>query len=297
MLPVRIRIAVALVVIAAGLAGIWLWRARRVELAPVGKAPTAPAENARKEDAEPQSMCAAKEGSESRQFGPFRLVVERDANDVCVFHLFAGNGEQLATDDTALAISAQYVDLDRDRVPELVVVADSGGSGLHAESYVFTEKPKARLVTHYDGCATDVFDAGNGQRVLRTCHLGFNMIDGVCNGCSPRPWIFYALENGTLQKRNARFASEYDKSIRFEEDQLKELDVPAFVASTSDDDPDYSGSAVRWRVMRILADYIYSDRNAKAIEVAGKLWPAWDRDRILNDLGASVDVRATEAQR
>jgi hypothetical protein len=44
-------------------------------------------------------------------------------------------------------------------------------------------------------------------------------------------------------------------------------------------------------VMHMLADYIYSDRHAKAIEVAGKLWPAWDRERILNDLGAHLPPR------
>jgi hypothetical protein len=289
MVPVRLRVAIALVGLVAlvvGVGGAWLARARWFQHPPVTEAAKAApaAESARREDAEPQSICPAEQGSRSIRYGPFQVVVERDDQDVCKFEVRTASGEHLADDDTALAIDAQYVDLDRDGVPELLLVSDSGGSGAHANSYIFTAKPQPRLVMQYDGCATGVRDAGNGGRVLQTCHLGFNMMDGICNGCSPRPRIFYALENGALRNRSARFAAEYDKSIGFEEEELKGLDVAAFVASTADDDPAYVDSDVRWRVMRILADYIYSDRDTEAIEVAGKLWPAWDRGRILGAL-------------
>jgi len=292
MVPVRIRIAIGVAMLFVALAGAWLIRGR-VEQTVVVEAPaTPPAKETPREDAEPQSLCPREQGETSRQYGSFQLRVERDADEMCRYEIRLANGEHWGDDDIPLAVGAQHVDLDRDNVPELLVVADSGGSGLYADTYVFTEKPQPHLVEKYTGCATDLFDDGNGGRVLRTCHLGFNMMDGICNGCSPRPRIFYALENGKLVNRSARFVAEYDTSIRFEEEELKTLDVVAFAASTADDDPAYRNSDVRWRVMRILADYIYSDRDARAIEVAATLWPAWDRERILNDLGARTAVQS-----
>jgi len=290
---VKIRIAIALIVVAV-IAGVWLVRGRMPRAGVVqapGLATPSPVTETRKEEVAPQSLCPREAGAVTRQYGSFKVRVERDADDMCHYEIRLANGQHWGEDDIPLALGARHVDLDRDDVPELIIVADSGGSSLHADTYVFTEKPQPHLVEKYDGCATEIFDAGNGGRVLRTCHLGFNMMDGICNGCSPRPRIFYALENGVLKNSNARFAAEYDKSIAFEEQELKTLDVAEFVASTKDDDPAYSNSEVRWRVMSILANYIYSDRDAKAIEVAGKLWPAWDRDRILNDLGAHPSSR------
>ena len=236
------------------------------------------------EDAEPQSYCPAKREVKAVHYGLFELEVERNADDLCEFRVFTKQDGILAMDAGALEITAQYRDLDQDILPELIVVADSGGSGLHADTFVFTSKPKKRLVEKYDGCATRVHIARDGSRTLRTCELALNMFDGVCNGCSPRPAIFYALEKGELRNVTTKFVDEFDQWIKEEEEALKPEDVKNFLETKSQDDNEYIDAPARPIALRIAVDYIYSGRPEKAREFLNKYWPAFDRERLLDEL-------------
>src|SRR6185295_15887176 len=185
--------------------------------APVASAPAA--------DAEPENACPSETGSKVARYGSFEVTLNRE--DGCNVSVKAG-GALLASDETGLAVYVQSVDLDRDGAAELLVVADSGGSSLHSNNYVFTEKPAPRLVEMYDGCATRVRRAPDGRPALETCTLGMNMMDGVCNGCSPRPLVYYMLEGGKLVRRNNLFAAVYDRRIAAEEKDIKPDEAEAF---------------------------------------------------------------------
>lgn len=246
------------------------------------------------EDAEPASLCPPARGKVVKTYGSLELTVERSEDDVCRFGVRSMKGatlSPLAEDAGGLEITAQFADLDADAANELIVVADSGGSGLHADTLVFTQRPEPHLVEKYDGCATRLDKAPDGRRVLKTCTLSMNMMDGVCNGCSPRPNIYYLLEGGKLVQRNSLFTAAYDKYIEAEEKNIKNItpeQAEAFLASESMDDDAFYNSPMRDAVMRIAADYIYSGRAAKAKDVIDKYWPPWDRERILEDLVSHV---------
>src|SRR6266850_2891165 len=282
-LAVRIVLGLAaIVVIGVNLARIG--RTRVAEQAPPSPHEEAPSSYQIAEDSEPESYCPDAPGTKSVHYGLFELEVERTADDICAFRVWKSKGPTLAMDEGALAISAQYRDLDNDILPELIVVADSGGSGLHADTFVFTSKPQPRLVAKYDGCATRVRVSPDGTRALQTCDLGMNMFESVCNACSPRPAIFYVLEKGELRNVNANFVSEFDKEIEEEEQALKPEDVKNFLETKSEDDNEYIDAPARPIVLRIAVDYIFSGREAKAREVINKNWPAFDRERILQEL-------------
>ncbi len=244
--------------------------------------PAKPAPNAA--DTDPENQCPKDNGVKKTRYGAFDVTVTR-AEDDCSVTVNAG-GALLASDETGLAVDVESADLDKDGIPELLVVADSGGSSLHANNYVFTEKPAPRMVSMFDGCGARIAAAPDGRRAVLTCELSMNMMDGVCNGCSPRPRIYYMLEDGKLLRRNELFVAEYDRIIDLEVKELKPEDVQNFLATKDTGDGVYQNSPARDALMRIAAHYIYSGRDTQAKEVIDKNWPAFDRERIFDDLKA-----------
>ncbi len=284
MSPKALKILIGVVVVAAVVAGLIRWSRLRFHEAPAPAPAAQPATVQVAEDAEPKSLCPQERGKVVKTYGVLELTVERNADDLCAYEVRSSKGAKLAEDEGGLAVTAQFADLDADAADELIVVADSGGSGLHADTLVFTQRPEPHLIDKYDGCATRVEKAADGRRALMTCALQMNMMDGVCNGCSPRPYIYYMLESGKLVRRNNLFTSAYDKRIVAEQKDIRPEDAEAFLKSENKDDRAFWDAETRSAVMRIAADYIYSGREAKAKEVIEKYWPAWDRERILEDL-------------
>lgn len=290
----RVRnIVIGVATVIAVIVGLMRVGRSRLNEAPASPAPAQPATIQIAEDAEPESLCPDK-GAVAHTYGALDLIVERTKDDLCGFTVSGSGpkGMKLGEDEGALAISAQFADLNADAANELIVVADSGGSGLHANTFVFTQRPEPHLIEMYDGCASRVTKAPDGRRALMTCTLGMNMMDGVCNGCSPRPYIFYMFEGGKLVRRNDVFVATYDKRIAAEEKDIKPDEAEAFLKSESKDDGVFENSSVRDTVMRIAADYIWSGREAKAKAVIDKYWPAWDRERIFEDLGGAAPPRS-----
>src|SRR5438874_1705534 len=92
----------------------------------------------------------SKYGTINITFDKLRLAVsapKRDKDDsICSFRVIGPTGKVLARDEQLGILQPQYVDLDGDGVPELIVVADSGGSGGYHNSYIFSQVPHPMLL-------------------------------------------------------------------------------------------------------------------------------------------------------
>ena len=223
------------------------------------------------------------------QYGALTLRIERDADHTCRADVRARDGRVLAEADTAIAITTQYADLDGDGVPELLMAADSGGSAGHSDSFVLTERPQPALVAKHEGCAMTVHAASDPlNRALATCDLAFVFFESLCNACSPRPLMFFLVRDGKLVPAHHQFVSRYDTHIQEDEQAMPPDDLQAFVASSSADARAYVDSRARGLVLEIAADYLYSGREQRAREALARMWPAWDRHRIFEELRSRI---------
>lgn len=241
--------------------------------------------DARAEDLKPVPLCAAAGdvAPAPHVYGALTLTVQRNSTNICTFTVTAADATLGQGADAA--ITAQFIDLDADRQSELVVVADSRGSSGLAESFVFAQRPMPRLIGSVKGCAAEVTQLAElGTRALKSCDTGYNLFEGLCPTCVPRPLLFFALEDGTLRSRGVLFSREFDARITEQTNTLKEPDIAAFAASKSTTDPAYAGSPVRGVVLGIAADYIYSGRSAEARGILDRTWPAFDRDRVFMEI-------------
>jgi hypothetical protein len=230
-------------------------------------------------------------------YGRFKLTVTEPRNDTesCTFQVVAPAGEVLAHADYADYIpKPEYVDLDGDDTPELVVVAGSSGSGGYADSYVFSQAPQLRLIKAVkEACPVEVLNGPTG-RALVTCDLDFASFDGLCNACSPRPAVYLRLEQGQLRDRSQLFVRQYDEHIAGLRKQLSDRDVQAFLKSRNANDAAYEGSNARPSVLSIIIDYVYSGREPPARQVVETMWPTWDRERVWNDIVNTRSVGVLE---
>ena len=245
------------------------------------------------------SLCARSSSGKtvSVTYGRFKLTVMEPRNDTesCTFQVESPAGEVLAHAEYADYIpQPEYVDLDGDDTPELVVVAGSTGSGGYADSYVFSQAPQVRLIKAVkDACPVEVLNGPTG-RALVTCDLDFASFDGLCNACSPRPAVYLRLEQGQLRDRSRLFASQYDEHIAGLRKQLSDRDVQSFLKSRDANDSAYEGSNARPSVLRIIIDYVYSGREPEARQVVETMWPTWDRERVWNDIVNTRSVGVLE---
>jgi len=220
-------------------------------------------------------------------FGQLKLTVTEPVNDTqsCSFQVVSPAGDVLAHADRADYIPRpEYVDLDGDGISELIVVAGTSGSGGYADSYVFSQAPQVRLIKAVkEACPVEVLDGPTG-RALVTCDLEFALFDGLCNACSPRPAVYLRLEQGQLRDRSSLFERQYDEHIAGLRKQLTDRDVQAFLKSRNANDGAYERSNARPSVLRIIIDYVYGGREPQARQAVDTLWPAWDRERVWNDI-------------
>jgi hypothetical protein len=248
---------------------------------------------------EKQTLCerSSRVRTVSLTYGQFRLTVTAPRNDTesCSFQVVSPAGDVLVHDEYADYIpQPEYVDLDGDGSAELVVVSGSNGSGGYADSYVFSQAPQVRLIQAIrEACPVEVQDGPTGWAIV-TCDLEFASFDGLCNACSPRPAVYLRLEQGRLRDRSSVFAREYDSHIAEVRKQLKDGDVPAFLKSRTPDDAAYEGSNARPSVLSIILDYLYSGREPQARQVLQTMWPAWDRERVWDDIVNTRSVGVLE---
>lgn len=251
------------------------------------------------QQAEKPNLCERRSRGKtvSITYGQLKLTVTEPRSDAesCSFQVVSPAGDLLAHDEYADYIpQPEYADLDGDGTPELVVVAGSSGSGGYADSYVFSQAPQVRLLKAVkEACPVEVVNGLTG-RALVTCDLDFASFDGLCNACSPRPAVYLKLEQGQLRNRSSLYAREYDEHIAEVRKQLKEGDVQAFLKSRSANDDAYEGSTVRSSVLSILLDYVYSGRESQARQALQSLWPAWDRERVWDDVVNTRSVGVLE---
>lgn len=280
--------AVAVVAIGLAAAGGWWWFSTRREATIVSTAPPVLPSAARAEDREPQSLCPDT-GTRAFDYDQLQVVVTQQEPFLCRVVVRTRAGGTLA-EATQAAVSGEYVDLDADGAPELIVVADSGGSGGFTDWFVFTQRPEPRLAgMMMDACriaAGPPIPGGRG-RVLSTCDLAWAFHDGLCNACSPRPLVFYQLQAGQLTDANRLMVSEYDRYIADARKALDETELQEFTAATGDDDGGYQQDYVRGGVLGIVLAYRYSGRTDEARGVVERWWPAFDRDRILEEIVGS----------
>ena len=146
--------------------------------------------------------------------------------------------------------------------------------------YVFSQAPQVRLIKALrEACPIQV-----QATALVICDLEFAAFDGLCDACSPRPFVFLSLEQGRLRDRSALFTRHYDEHVAELRKQISDRDLQAFLKSRNGDDAAYEGSRVRSSVLSIVIDYVYSGREPQARETVDTMWPAWDRERVWNDI-------------
>lgn len=258
------------------------------DLPPLAAAEAPATADARAEDLKPVPLCAAAGdvAPDPHVYGALTLTVQRTSANICTFTVTAADTTLGTLGQGAdAAVTAQFIDLDADRQSELVVVADSRGTSGLAESFVFAQRPMPRLIGSIKGCAGEVTQLAElGTRAIKSCDTSYNLFEGLCPTCGPRPLLFFALESGTLRSRGVLFSREFDTRITEQTNTLKEPDLAAFVASKTTADPAYVGSPVRGVVLSIAADYIYSGRSAEARAVLDRMWPAFDRDRVFMEI-------------
>jgi hypothetical protein len=236
----------------------------------------------RPEDAERESVCPDNPGSRSITYGAVRLETRRDEFDGCGFTLFGSDGAVLAqNNEGSVIVRAQYLDLDADAVPELLVVGESGGSlGLN-DSILMTQASGVRVIELPGGAEPTIEDAPDGDgRVLTMLDQSFVFVELMCNACSPRPRMFYRLEDGALRLRNSRYAVYYDQHIRELEAQVTPQEFDEFLKAAPNDEAAVNSSTAAMVVLRVAVDYAASGRIADAMRVLEERWPAWDRDRV-----------------
>jgi len=96
--------------------------------------------------------------------------------------------------------------------------------------------------------------------------------------CQPRPrW----RPRDAPERRE--FAREYDESIAHDAGQIDADDLRGFAASTGPDDPAYD-SATRLLITFMAADYVYSGRPEEARRTIERMWPAWDRASLIEEI-------------
>jgi hypothetical protein len=234
---------------------------------------------------------SSKFGTIAIQFGHLKLIVSdpgHSKHETCSFRVVSDDGRALANDEHLGILQPEYVDLDRDGIPELIVAADSGGSGAYHDSFVFSQSGRPRLVqsikNSYPLHAVYDFRSNQGY-ALETGDLVFNSFEGLCNGCSPRPAIYLKLENGRLSDVSGHFKAEYDREIAKTRRDINNDDLKRFVKATSRDNDGYvSTVGPREAVLKIILDYLYSGREEQARAAVTEMWPGFDRDRVWKEI-------------
>lgn len=271
--------------------GIWVARSGQSS-APGGEtAPDAPLEEAapapRGEDAMPVELCGPLTEPRTEVYGRIRVEPSRE-DDQCTLHVLTTGGEDFGYESIAqssgswAAIDAQYADLDGDGVAELLLSGDSGGSGGFHDSWIVSQAPP-RMIDLPSSCAAEVVEAPGGGRAVKTCNLGLEISGLDCNACRPKPRIYYRYANGEFTEANEPFVKEYDESIAFLARQLEADKLDAFVASKDAEDPAYD-PITRQLVIHMAVDYVYSGRPEEARRTFEQMWPAWDRQAIIDEV-------------
>jgi hypothetical protein len=244
----------------------------------------------------------SKFGTLTIQFGRLKLMVTAPEQDVrastCKFKVLAPNGRVLAQDEQLGIFQPEYVDLDRDGVPELIVATDSGGSGGYCTSYILSQKGKPRLLQKIaDSYAAHAVDDDSGYAgpdyAVETGDLVFNSFDGLCNACSPRPAMYLQLRNGQFVDVSSHFKAEYDREIEELRRKLAPSDLRRFRSAKTSQDDAYAEAFVTkdtaQTVLKILLDYLYSGREQRAHAYLREAWPAFDQQRVWKEI---IETRA-----
>lgn len=188
---------------------------------------------------------------------------------MCRFRITDAGGELLA-EDAQPAAAAFQVDLDGDKVPELVVSADTGGGRGFHNNYILTQRPQPRLIkTFIDACAITPRQSSAGV-ALMTCDVLSPAIPDLCGGCAPPPAVFITLEGGALRDRSERSRAEYDADI---DRLLHQLTGAGSLRSSGARDRTSAAyqSEAKGVILGIVLDYLYSGREAAAREALSHL--------------------------
>jgi hypothetical protein len=202
----------------------------------------------------------------------------------CSFRILGPNRKVLTQGRDMAIEEPQYVDLDGDGTPELLVITDSGGSGGYTGFYVVTQHPAPRLAARFTGqCPIQVSDISHGDsKELITCDHDFE--PEICNACNPFIWVHLRLEHGRLRDVSPEVVEAYDREITKARETISAADIATFRAAKTKDEVFANAGSPADTVMTIALNYLYSGRQPQALQTLREMWPTWDRRRVWKEL-------------
>ena len=215
-------------------------------------------------------------------------TVDKDALNEPICHLLVRdlNGrEVLSEDDSSFAILLDDRDINGDGIPDLVVLAFSGGAHCCWTYYFFSQDPRPALLTKFENNRDAIFleDEKTGRIYLQIEDGAFDYFDEVCHGCSPFPVVYLRLDGSNWVDISREYVNDYDEIIRetekaFTAEQRQRLKV--LKEKPSDEDPVVEQA--RFNALTIVFAYLYSGREAQARQALQEMWPPFDQERIWN---------------
>jgi hypothetical protein len=214
-------------------------------------------------------------------------TVDKDALNEPICHLLVRDltgREVLSEDDSSFEIVLDDRDVNGDGIPDLVVLAFSGGAHCCWTYYFFSLGPRPGLLTKFENNrdATFLEDEKTGRIYLQIEDGTFDYFDEVCHACSPFPLVYLRLEGSNLVDISREYASDYDEIIRDRRKALTKEErqrLKALTEKPSDAEPVMEA---RYKALMIVFAYLYSGRETQAHKTLQELWPPFDQERIWN---------------
>ena len=214
-------------------------------------------------------------------------TVDKDALNEPICHLLVRDlkgREVLSEDDSSFEILLDDRDVNGDGIPDLVVLAFSGGAHCCWTYYFFSLGPRPGLLTKFENNrdATFLEDEKTGRIYLQIEDGAFDYFDEVCHACSPFPLVYLRLEGSNLVDISREYVSDYDEIIRDSQKALTKEErqrLKALTEKPSDAEPVMEA---RYNALMIVFAYLYSGREKQAHQALQDLWPPFDQERIWN---------------
>lgn len=214
-------------------------------------------------------------------------TVDKDALNEPRCHLLVRNLTGtviLSAGDDSFKILLDDRDINGDGIPDLVVLAFSGGAHCCWTYYFFSLDPRPGLLTKFENNrdATFIEDRETGRIYLQIQDGAFDSFDDVCHACSPFPLVYLRLDGSDLVDISREYASDYDEIIRDSQKALTKKvrqRLRALTEKPSDAEPVMEA---RYNALMIVFAYLYSGREEQARQALQELWPPFDRERIWN---------------
>jgi hypothetical protein len=173
----------------------------------------------------------------------------------------------------------------------VIVESDVAGGAHCCTTYAFLtlDDPAALVAELTPGGGLAFKDTDNdGRTELWVTSGSFDYFDGLCHACSPFPTVVYRFENGWLKHVTPQFCKEIEYGLK--ESGIDGPDFVKFRNTPSGQKPDSSEDDVRSQIVGAAAQQMICGQEQEAEATINKTWPAWDKDRILEEIRKRVNV-------